>query len=66
MKVVNEIQPSEINGENSRGVNEARRLIVESHGIHTDRVHLKFGDMNIVVLSDLLQRAIANATNHRP
>lgn len=65
MNVKNEIQPSEINGAESFGVNEKRRLIVESHRCYTDRVRLKFGDIDLVIIADDLERAIANARNHR-
>lgn len=65
MIVKNEIQPVEIDGKESWGVNEKRRLSVESHWNYDDRVHLKFGDLNIVVLADDLERAIANAKNHK-
>ena len=64
MNVKNEIQPSEINRQDSFGVGEKRRLIVESHWNYTDRVHLKFGDLDLVVFADDLERAIANARNH--
>ena len=65
MKVKNEIQPVEINGKESWGVGENRRLIVESHWNYSDRVHLKFGDLNLVIIADDLERAIKNARNHR-
>ena len=65
MNVKNEIQPSEINGKESWGVGEKRRLIVESHWNYTDRVHLKFGDLDLVNIADDLERAIQNAKNHR-
>ena len=65
MNVKSEIQPSEINGQHSFGVGEKRRLIVESHWNYTDRVRLKFGDLDLVVIADDLERAIQNARNHR-
>jgi len=64
MSVKNEIQPLEINGLDTFEVGEKRRLIVASHWVYTDRVHLKFGVINLVVKADDLQRAIANARNH--
>lgn len=65
MNVKNEIQPLQINGQDSFGVSEKRRLIVESHFTYTDRVHLTFGDLCLTVLAGDLQRAIKNACNHR-
>jgi hypothetical protein len=65
MTVKNEIQPVEIDGKESSGVNEKRRLLVESHWNYTDRVHLKFGDLSLLVIAEDLERAISNAKNHR-
>lgn len=64
MKVRNELQPLEINGEDAFGVGEKRRLIVESHFNYNDRVHLIFGKLNLLVSADELEDAIANAKNH--
>lgn len=65
MHVTNTIQPLEINGEDSTSVNEERRLLVESHWNYTDRIHLRFLDLELVVLAGDLERAIQNAKNHR-
>ena len=65
MKVKNEIKLLEINGEDAGKVGDSRRLMIESHWNYDDRVHLKFGELDILVLAGDLERAIANARNHK-
>jgi len=64
MRVSNTIQPVEINNQDSSGINETRRLLVESHWNNNALVHLKFGELNLLVSAEALRRAVINATNH--
>ena len=64
MKVINEITPLEINGKDATGVGETRRLIVSSHWHLTDRIHLKFENLDLCVSVEDLRNAINNAKNH--
>jgi hypothetical protein len=60
MKITNEITPIEVGGSESTSL----LLSVESNGQFNDRVHLRFGDLDLLVFASDLERAIDNATNH--
>lgn len=64
MKVVNEINIYEINGEETSAI-EKPKVKISSHWNYRDRVVLEFGDNNITVLADEFKRAIENACNHK-
>lgn len=62
MTVKNEILPIEINGAKPKDGDP--KLVVESHWNRTNAVHLKFADVDVLVSSKHLMKAIANAENH--
>jgi len=64
MKVVNTIKLLEINGEKAGKVGDDRRLVIESHWNYSDRIHIKYGDIDLLVPAGDLERAITNAKNH--
>jgi hypothetical protein len=64
IKVINEVEPYEINGNELHEVKSKKQLLmVESHWNRREFVVLTFGDINLTVKASDVIQAVNNASN---
>ena len=64
MKVINEVEVYELDGEDTQAINKSTIQIL-NHWNMTDRVIIKIDDTEYTVIRRDIEKAIDNACNHR-